>query len=168
MTHVMQQTFVTSVIHQSAVGDLTLSSDGDVLVGVYFGHDPAIGEDAFAATPGRVLDRTRKELDRYFDGRLREFSVPIEARGTAFQRRVWSALQRIPYGETTSYGAIARQIRSAEAVRAVGAANGANPIPIIIPCHRVIGANGALTGFGGGLVIKRFLLDLERGITPLL
>ncbi|MBI3791706.1 MAG: methylated-DNA--[protein]-cysteine S-methyltransferase [Gemmatimonadetes bacterium] len=111
----------------------------------------------------RILDDTRAQLDRYFAGRLRTFDLPLAPQGTDFQRRVWTALTQIPFGTTTSYGAVARTIGLPEAVRAVGAANGQNPIPVIIPCHRVIGANGTLTGFGGGLPRKRFLLALERG-----
>src|SRR5690606_40805710 len=114
-----------------------------------------------------ILDLTRRELDAYFAGRLRAFSVPVAPRGTPFQQRVWAALREIPYGSTTTYGAIAAKLGAQAAVRAVGAANGANPIPIIVPCHRVIGANGSLTGFGGGLERKRFLLDLERGVASL-
>jgi len=97
----------------------------------------------------------------YFDGRLQRFDIPLEMIGTGFQKRVWGALQTIPYGATRSYGQIATQIGSPRGVRAVGAANGRNPIPIIVPCHRVIGASGDLVGFGGGLAWKRLLLDLE-------
>jgi len=101
------------------------------------------------------------QLDAYFAGRLRRFELPLAPEGTAFQREVWSALTTIPYGETVSYGELARQIGRPNSCRAVGAANGRNPIPIIIPCHRVIGADGSLTGFGGGLPIKQRLLLLE-------
>ncbi len=101
------------------------------------------------------------QLDAYFAGRLHCFELPLAPEGTAFQREVWSALTTIPYGETVSYGELARRVGRPTACRAVGAANGRNPIPIIIPCHRVIGADGSLTGFGGGLPIKRRLLLLE-------
>jgi methylated-DNA-[protein]-cysteine S-methyltransferase len=101
------------------------------------------------------------QLDAYFAGRLRRFELPLAPEGTPFQREVWSALTTIPYGETVSYGELARQVGRPNACRAVGAANGRNPIPIIIPCHRVIGADGSLTGFGGGLPIKQRLLLLE-------
>jgi len=152
-----------TAIHDSPVGPLTLAIDGGALVGIWF--PDAEGAPARTADGGRdpLLDTVRRELDQYFAGSLRQFTVPVAPRGTPFQLSVWSALRHIPYGQTTSYGAIAAQIGSPNAVRAVGAANGANPIPIIIPCHRVIGANGSLTGFGGGLGRKRFLLDLERG-----
>jgi len=103
------------------------------------------------------------QLKAYFAGQLRRFDLALAPEGTPFQREVWSMLETIPYGETISYGELARQLNRATAHRAVGAANGSNPIPIIIPCHRVIGADGSLTGFGGGLAIKRTLLMLEAG-----
>ena len=103
------------------------------------------------------------QLEAYFAGKLRRFDVALAPEGTPFQREVWSALTEIPYGETVSYGGLALRLGRSNATRAVGAANGSNPIPIIIPCHRVIGADGSLTGFGGGLAIKRRLLDLEAG-----
>jgi methylated-DNA-[protein]-cysteine S-methyltransferase len=103
------------------------------------------------------------QLEAYFAGKLRRFDVALAPEGTPFQREVWSALTTIPYGETVTYGELARRLGRPNASRAVGAANGSNPIPIIIPCHRVIGADGSLTGFGGGVVIKRRLLDLESG-----
>lgn len=107
---------------------------------------------------------TIEQLQKYFAGELRDFDLPLAPLGTPFQLTVWNALQRIPYGETTSYGQLARRLDRPNASRAVGLANGANPIAIIIPCHRVIGAGGKLTGFGGGLDIKQRLLDLERGL----
>ena len=103
------------------------------------------------------------QLEAYFAGKLRRFDVALAPEGTPFQREVWSALTAIPYGETVTYGGLARRLGRPNASRAVGAANGSNPIPIIIPCHRVIGADGSLTGFGGGVAIKRRLLDLEAG-----
>jgi methylated-DNA-[protein]-cysteine S-methyltransferase len=103
------------------------------------------------------------QLDAYFAGDLKEFDVALDLVGTAFQRKVWAALLTIPFGETRSYGEIARQIGSPGASRAVGLANGHNPVAIIVPCHRVIGANGGLTGYGGGLERKRMLLDMEKG-----
>ena len=109
------------------------------------------------------LREAAQQLRSYFAGELREFDLPLDLRGTDFQLRVWRKLQEIPYGETRSYGDIARAIRSAKAVRAVGAANGANPISIVVPCHRVIGSNGKLTGYGGGLPLKKRLLEMERG-----
>jgi methylated-DNA-[protein]-cysteine S-methyltransferase len=108
-----------------------------------------------------MMRETLRELRAYFSGDLRKFDVPLEIVGTDFQKCVWSALRTIPYGETHSYSQIAALIGAPRAVRAVGAANGRNPIPIIVPCHRVIGASGKLVGFGGGLEWKRLLLDLE-------
>src|SRR5579859_1520654 len=108
-----------------------------------------------------VMRNTLRQLQAYFAGELQSFDVPLEFAGTDFQKRVWSALRAIPYGQTRSYSQIASQIGAPRAVRAVGAANGRNPIPIIVPCHRVIGASGSLVGFGGGLAWKRLLLDLE-------
>ncbi len=110
----------------------------------------------------RSMQRVIDELDEYFIGKRREFGIPLEPRGTPFQLRVWKELTRIPYGETISYLQLAERIGSPRAVRAVGAANGANPIPVIIPCHRVIGSSGRLVGYGGGLDRKETLLAIER------
>ena len=109
------------------------------------------------------FDEVVKQLTEYFDGRRRRFDLPLAPEGTPFQQRVWQALLDIPYGETISYGELASRIGQRSASRAVGLANGSNPLPIVIPCHRVIGANGKLTGYGGGLPIKQQLLALERG-----
>jgi methylated-DNA-[protein]-cysteine S-methyltransferase len=109
----------------------------------------------------RVMRETIRQLRLYFAGELQIFDLPLELVGTEFQKKVWAALVTIPYGETRSYTQIAAQIDAPRAVRAVGAANGRNPIPIVVPCHRVIGASGSLVGFGGGLKWKRLLLDLE-------
>jgi methylated-DNA-[protein]-cysteine S-methyltransferase len=158
---------VKTIAYESPVGILTLTSDGRAMTGLWFEGRGEKGDDT-EQSRDRILDRACRELDRYFEGRLTEFTVPVDPQGTAFQRRVWGALRTIPYGVTKSYGDIARKIGSEAAVRAVGAANGANPVAIIIPCHRVIGANGSLTGFGGGLDRKRFLIDLERGVPALL
>ena len=108
-----------------------------------------------------VLVETERQLQEYFSGRRTAFALPLDVAGTVFQRQVWQALLTIPFGETRSYGQIARQIGKPAAVRAVGAANGANPIAVFLPCHRVIGADGSLTGYGGGLELKRALLSLE-------
>jgi len=114
-----------------------------------------------AANP--LLAEAARQLHAYFAGSLRRFDLPLDLAGTEFQRRVWMELTRIPYGETRSYQDVARAVGAPNAVRAVGAANGANPIPIVVPCHRVIGAGGKLVGYGGGLPLKRRLLALERG-----
>lgn len=153
----------------SPIGPLLLAGDAEalrVLAFVREGHRvPDVG---WVHDEQGVLDPVRYELDQYFAGRLARFRTAVAPRGTAFQRRVWQELQAIPHGQTISYGDLARRIDAPKAVRAVGAANGANPIAILIPCHRVIGANGSLTGFGGGLPTKRALLDLEQGKLRLL
>jgi methylated-DNA-[protein]-cysteine S-methyltransferase len=110
-----------------------------------------------------VLRAAIDQLTAYFAGSLREFDLPLEMKGTDFQMRVWRLLREIPYGETRSYRDLAVALGNPRAVRAVGAANGANPLPIVIPCHRVIGANGSLVGYGGGLQLKKRLLEFERG-----
>jgi O-6-methylguanine DNA methyltransferase len=110
-----------------------------------------------------ALEPARRQLEEYFQGRRRSFELPLAPRGTPFQLRVWAELRRIPYGQTLSYGELARRLGDPGLSRAVGAANGANPISIIVPCHRVIGANGSLVGYGGGLPIKKALLEFEKG-----
>jgi methylated-DNA-[protein]-cysteine S-methyltransferase len=114
-----------------------------------------------------VLVEAERQLAEYFDGRRKEFTLPLDVSGTPFQRAVWNALSTIPFGETRSYAGIASQIGNPKAVRAVGAANSRNPVSIVVPCHRVIGSSGALTGFAGGLDIKAQLLAFEAGRTPL-
>ena len=146
----------------SPVGELLLAGDAAGLRHVSF---PS-GKLSIAPAPGwrrndRAFEDVCRQLDEYFARRRTRFQLTLAPQGTPFQLAVLSALQAIPYGETRSYRDIARGIGKPRAVRAVGAANGRNPIPIIIPCHRVIGADGSLTGFGGGLGTKRFLLDLE-------
>ncbi len=140
---------------------LHLVAAADALVRIWFGRHE--GSLCRPRPENPVLGQTARQLDSYFAGELRYFDLPLRPEGTPFQLRVWEELRRIPYGETRSYREVARAIGSPEAVRAVGAANGQNPIPIVVPCHRVIGANGKLTGFGGGLDVKRLLLDLEAG-----
>jgi methylated-DNA-[protein]-cysteine S-methyltransferase len=116
----------------------------------------------------RVLDETARQLDAYFAGERVTFDLPLDLHGTAFQCRCWLALTSIPYGQTVSYGEQARRLGLGnDAARAVGAANGQNPLPIVLPCHRVIGADGSLVGFGGGLHVKRFLLEHEGALLPL-
>ena len=139
---------------------LVLSADGNTLCEIRFGGDAPDSSEPEPDHP--VLRETARQLRLYFAGNLRTFELPLNPIGTAFQQRVWQALREVPYGETRSYSEIAMRIGSTKAVRAVGAANGRNPIPIVIPCHRVIGLNGKLTGFGGGLPVKRFLLALEN------
>jgi methylated-DNA-[protein]-cysteine S-methyltransferase len=153
----------------SPVGPLLLAGTAEALQVLAFAHGRA-GVPPYDWEPdgSGVLQAAREELDEYFAGSRRTFSVPIAPVGTPFQQRVWKLLRKIPYGKTVSYGELARRLGDPNYVRAVGAANGANPIAIIVPCHRVIGANGSLVGFGGGLPIKKALLELERGERRLL
>ncbi|EID80864.1 MULTISPECIES: methylated-DNA--[protein]-cysteine S-methyltransferase [Rhodococcus] len=146
----------------SPIGPLTLVSVDGVLRGIYMvehRHQPNPAAFGERATTG--FDEAVTQLTEYFDGRRTEFTVPLAARGTPFQQRVWDALRTIPYGETWTYGQLADSLGTPTAIRAVAAANGRNPISIIVPCHRVIGSNGNLTGYAGGLERKRFLLERE-------
>jgi methylated-DNA-[protein]-cysteine S-methyltransferase len=156
---------MTDYYHQitSPIGTLLLVSNGDALTGLYMAdHQGGPEPNAGWQRDEWKFDVVCLELAAYFDGTLHDFSLPLEPRGTTFQRQVWNELRRIPYGETISYGELARRIGQPNASRAVGRANGQNPISIIIPCHRVIGADGTLTGYGGGLDRKLRLLELER------
>jgi methylated-DNA-[protein]-cysteine S-methyltransferase len=154
----------------SPIGELVITASECGLTGVWF---PGKGKVTAAASddgrrPGSaLLARACEQLAEYFAGTRTTFDLPLDARGTAFEGRVWAALRTIPYGTTTSYSELARRLGDVHATRAVGAANGKNPIPIIVPCHRVIGANGALTGFGGGLDRKRWLLEHEGALMML-
>ncbi len=147
----------------SPIGRLLLAGDGDSLIQVGFqsGPRPLRPADGWIADAA-PLRAPIAQLTEYFAGRRHGFELRLAPRGTEFQRRVWRALTDIPYGKTISYGELARRIGKPSASRAVGLANGANPLPIVVPCHRVIGADGSLTGFGGGLPIKRKLLALEE------
>ena len=151
----------------SPIGELLLTASDTGLTGVYFEssrHVPRLEEQG---TPNGVIEQATRQLGEYFAGTRTTFDLPLEARGSAFEHRVWDALRGIPYGTTTSYGALARRLGDIKATRAVGAANGKNPIPIIVPCHRVVGARGELTGFGGGLDRKRWLLEHEGALMAL-
>src|ERR1700756_1440986 len=149
----------------SPVGPLTLVAEAGQLVALSLEaqrHRPDEDSLGSPGDPGAApFVAAARQLAGYFAGRLTEFDLPLAPSGTDFQRRVWAALQTIPYGQTWSYAQMAEQIGRASAVRAVGLANGKNPIAVVIPCHRVIGSDGSLTGYGGGLDRKRFLLDLE-------
>lgn len=151
-----------STVHDSPVGPLTLVSDGTALTHCAF-DNPRYAIAIAAAGEDVITADARRQLDEYFQGKRRTFDLPLAPRGTEFQQRVWAALLKIPYGATRSYAQQAALIGSPKAMRAVGLANGRNPIAVIIPCHRVIGANGNLTGYGGGMARKRLLLDLEQG-----
>ncbi|MEG3792668.1 methylated-DNA--[protein]-cysteine S-methyltransferase [Lysobacter sp. CCNWLW3] len=152
----------------SPVGRLLLASgeDGLRLIEFEAPWHPAWVDARWQQGDNALLRETQKQLDEYFAGRRREFDLPLAPHGTAFQLQCWRTLALIPWGETWSYGQMARHMGQASAMRAVGAANGRNPLPIVLPCHRVIGADGSLTGFGGGLPTKRFLLELEGALAP--
>jgi methylated-DNA-[protein]-cysteine S-methyltransferase len=155
----------------SPIGELLLGADGTALQRLHMLEAPRpfripAGWERAARTDAPFADATH-QLDEYFAGDRRTFDVPLELVGNPFERRVWDELREIPYGETVSYGYIARRIGAPSAPRAVGLANGRNPVALIVPCHRVIGADGSLTGYGGGLERKRFLLELEAGTLSL-
>jgi methylated-DNA-[protein]-cysteine S-methyltransferase len=157
MSSIVYTTFPTPL------GTLTAIGDGTTLQGLYMqmGRPPRLPAGAQASAD--CFEAVRLQLAEYFAGERTVFDLPVALAGTRMQLRVWRALQEIPYGETTTYGELARQIGFPSAPRAIGAINGQNPICVIIPCHRVIGADGSLTGYGGGLERKRLLLDLEAG-----
>lgn len=162
-------TMQPSMIHmtiRSPVGPLLLAADDSGLRLIEF-HEPRHrarrGEDWQAGTHA-VLEAARAQLEGYFRGERVVFDLPLAPQGTEFQRAVWATLATIPYGKTISYADLARRVGKPTATRAVGAANGRNPLPIVLPCHRVIGADGSLTGFGGGLPTKKFLLELEGAL----
>lgn len=153
-------------VMDSPLGELTLFGDGEALAGV---KTPAKNGTPRAIPEGWIADASAfsevtRQLAAYFAGELREFTLPLAPSGTEWQARVWQGLTTIPYGRTASYGDLARELGQPTASRAVGTANGRNPISIIVPCHRVIGANGALTGYSGGLHRKEFLLALETRV----
>ncbi|MDQ6697098.1 MAG: methylated-DNA--[protein]-cysteine S-methyltransferase [Actinomycetota bacterium] len=153
-----------STIVSSPIGDILLTGDGRALTGLYMSPHrgrPAVRYEARDEADDRLFDDVISQLDSYFAGEREVFDVSLRPVGTPFQLRVWAELSRIPYGETISYGELARRVGSPNGFRAVGQANGRNPISVIVPCHRVIGADGSLAGYGGGADRKRFLLDLE-------
>ena len=154
----------------SPIGPLTLVTEDGRLTGLYMdvaGHEPdeAILGERVSPDDDPVLDSAASQLAAYFAGELTSFNLPLSLEGTGFQRTVWAGLQEIPYGETISYGELARRIGQPSASRAVGLANGRNPVSIVVPCHRVVGSDGSLTGYGGGLDRKQFLLALEQRVT---
>ena len=152
--------------YDSPLGQILLVASDAALTGLHFADEkyyPAIASEWLRQPDAKIILRARKQLDDYFAGTRKQFDLPVDPAGTAFQRGVWRALQKIPYGVTANYGAVAKRIGKPSASRAVGAANGRNPISIVIPCHRVIGANGDLTGYAGGMDRKEALLRLEAG-----
>ncbi len=158
----MNTTYCTQI--PSPIGPLQLLGDEHALQGLYMHSFLPPGDWREAKEPfADAID----QLEQYFAGERIEFDLTLDMRGTEFQRNVWDALLTIPYGETRSYGEIAKQIGRPDRARAVGAANGSNPVSIVVPCHRVIGSDGSLTGYGGGLPRKRWLLDHEAGVGSL-
>jgi len=161
----------THIVIDSPVGPLTIVAEEGQIRCLYMDlqrhrpHESDLGEPDPRAREAAPFKAAADQLDAYFAGELTRFDLPLAPRGSDFQRRVWMALQEIPYGETESYGELATRIGSPGAARAVGLANGKNPIGIVIPCHRVVGSNGSLTGYGGGLERKRALLDLELAVS---
>jgi methylated-DNA-[protein]-cysteine S-methyltransferase len=159
MTATMSDTILTTYV-TSPIGVLALTSNGAALTRLSIADDERTATGV-AEEGDPILAAAREQVEAYFDMRLTQFDLPLEAGGTEFQQRVWESLRTIPFGETISYAELARRVGNPKAVRAVGAANGRNPLMIIVPCHRVIGADGSLTGFGGGIDRKRWLLDHE-------
>jgi len=147
---------MNSLTFDSPIGLLTLIGTGEALTSICF------DTPGYPFNPSPLLLKALSELREYFAGERREFDIPLAPEGTEFQQKVWKALEEIPYGETRSYGEIAQEVGSPRAARAVGLANNKNPIPIMIPCHRVIGADGSMTGYAGGVENKQFLLKLEK------
>ncbi len=154
-------------IVSSPIDDLLLVAEGEHLTGIYMKMDAGFSPEAkWSEDPEHpILRRARLQLYEYFAGERQLFDLPLRAMGTGFQREVWEQLTEIPYGVTWSYGELAKRVGNPNGSRAVGAANGQNPLPIVVPCHRVIGANGSLTGFGGGLPRKAALLAFERAVS---
>ncbi len=150
------------LIVPSPVGPLTLTQEDQALTGLHFGEHPQQGAEG----PTPLLEKAARQLEEYFAGQRKEFSLPLAPKGTEFQLRVWQALLQIPYGETRSYGELAAMVGNPKACRAVGGANHRNPLSILIPCHRVVGTKGSLTGYAGGLNVKEFLLKLESEARP--
>jgi methylated-DNA-[protein]-cysteine S-methyltransferase len=154
----MSATYTTM---QSPLGELTLMAEDGLLTGLFLPGEE-MAPPAGAVRDDGAFAAVRRQLEEYFAGERDAFDLPVGPVGTPFQQRVWDELARIPYGQTISYAELASRIGRPTAVRAAGAANGANPVSIVIPCHRVIGSSGSLTGYSGGLDAKRFLLELER------
>lgn len=160
----MRNSTMRYTVCASPIGPLTLVSEGTCLAAVRFARRngaPDIGRDWQRDDTLPVLAQARAQLDEYFAGKRTRFDVPLKLDGTEFQQAVWRALQKVGFGRTSTYGALAAAVGRPDAARAVGAVMGANPIPIIVPCHRIIGADGTLTGFGGGIDRKTRLLQLE-------
>lgn len=159
----VEQFWRTNVV--TPIGPVGLTATEDGLAEIWFGgYAPSAPGGAGVRDPAGVLERTRRQLEEYFAGTRTTFDLPLAPSGTAFELRVWALLREIPAGQTASYGDLARKLGDPTLARAVGRANGRNPLPIVVPCHRVIGADGSLVGFGGGLELKRRLLEHEGAL----
>ena len=148
-----------NIVYRSPIGPLLIRADDGFIIEVSFAGEESVGASSDGCD---VLRKCASEFDLYFAGKHKEFTVPLKLIGTDFRKKCWEALLTIPYGETINYKELATKVGNPKASRAVGGANHHNPIVVIVPCHRVIGANGSLTGFGGGLDKKQFLLELEK------
>jgi methylated-DNA-[protein]-cysteine S-methyltransferase len=157
----MNYTFLNYIYMDTPIGKLLLAGDQAAVHQIRFG--PASPERGWIEGSTGPIDEAARQLREYFSGKRTDFDLPLSPQGTQFQKSVWRELCGIPYGQTISYGELARRVGNPKASRAVGAANGQNPLPIVVPCHRVIGANGKMTGFGGGIPVKEALLALETG-----
>jgi len=157
-------------VHPTRLGDLTIVRDGDALTGLYYPrHWYRPGQASFGRKNDRAFDDARRQLDEYLAGTRTTFDLPLAARGSELQRRVWELIAQVPYGQTATYGDLARWLGGGVTAQQAGAAVGRNPLSILIPCHRIIGSTGKLTGYAGGLKRKRFLLGLEQahaGLAP--
>jgi methylated-DNA-[protein]-cysteine S-methyltransferase len=147
--------------YETEIGKIMIAENGTAITNLYFRDEPDISDDVIIKET-ELLKEAAKQLTEYFEGRRKSFDLPLSPTGTEFQMKCWKALQEIPYGETRTYGEIAEKIGNPKACRAVGLSNNRNPISIVIPCHRVIGANGKLVGYAGGLNVKEYLLNLEK------
>jgi methylated-DNA-[protein]-cysteine S-methyltransferase len=151
---------------ESPIGRILIEGDAEAVTGLYLPDHKGWSGPADGSRPSNAaFPEVRAQLDQYFAGDRKQFDVPLKLAGTPFQQRVWQALREIPYGETITYAELARRVGNPMASRAVGAANGRNPISILVPCHRVVGSSGRLTGYAGGLDAKRWLLDWEAGLS---
>lgn len=151
---------INTFLYETKIGKVGIRDNGHCITELYFIKDSDTDLLTIKETP--LIKEAARQLQEYFDGYRKDFDLPLDPKGTLFQKNVWKALETIPYGETRSYKQIAEKVGSPKGYRAVGMANNKNPISIIIPCHRVIGANGKMVGYGGGLGIKEYLLNLEK------